>query len=296
MQDNMASVLTNSPQKICPNTIMRSPVRSLRLDALPRSPVSPGLGELYPWKWAESVRNVQLSPSSSCSSPGSERGFLPGRPPVQALQSPSSRGRPRAESIPELQKEGSTSGNAIRCKICQRVFPREKSLQAHLRTHTGERPFKCDYPNCGRAFVQSGQLKTHQRLHTGEKPFFCTAKGCVSRFTHANRHCADHPYATLQRESNETLMEEILRNDENSEDVNLWLQRYVETYRERIDTKQQEQQAKRKREADMTAQNGSTPKRPRAIARRRLQEQREKMLGAMALIELAHKLPAESPR
>lgn len=70
----------------------------------------------------------------------------------------------------------------------------------------------------------------------------------------------------------------------------------METYRERIDTKQQEQQAKRKREADMTAQNGSTPKRPRAIARRRLQEQREKMLGAMALIELAHKLPAESPR
>ena len=23
--------------------------------------------------------------------------------------------------------------------------------------------------------------------------------GCTSRFTHANRHCADHPYATLQR-------------------------------------------------------------------------------------------------
>ena len=49
----------------------------------------------------------------------------------------------------------------------------------------------------------------------------------MSRFTHANRHCADHPYATLQRESTETLMEEILRNDENSEDVNQWLQRSV---------------------------------------------------------------------
>ena len=133
----MASVLTNSPKKICPNAIIRSPVRPLRLDALPRSPVSPGLGEFYPWRWSENVRNVQLSPSSSCSSPGSERGYIPGRSVVQS-HTPSSRGRPRAEAIPELQKEGSASRNAIRCKICQRVFPREKSLQAHLRTHTGK--------------------------------------------------------------------------------------------------------------------------------------------------------------
>jgi hypothetical protein len=37
----------------------------------------------------------------------------------------------------------------IFCTIC-RVFPREKSLQAHLRTHTGERPYTCDYPACSR--------------------------------------------------------------------------------------------------------------------------------------------------
>lgn len=48
------------------------------------------------------------------------------------------RGRPRSESLTNLMMEGSTSPSAIKCKFCNRVFPREKSLAAHLRTHTGE--------------------------------------------------------------------------------------------------------------------------------------------------------------
>lgn len=87
------------------------------------------------------------------------------------------RGRPRAEIINHLIIEGSSSHSSIRCEICNRVFPREKSLQAHKRIHTGEKPYLCDYPSCGKAFTQSGQLKTHQRLHTGEKPFVCTVSG-----------------------------------------------------------------------------------------------------------------------
>ena len=87
------------------------------------------------------------------------------------------RGRPRAEIINHLIIKGSSSHSSIRCDICNRVFPREKSLQAHKRIHTGEKPYICDYPLCGKAFTQSGQLKTHQRLHTGEKPFICTVSG-----------------------------------------------------------------------------------------------------------------------
>lgn len=110
------------------------------------------------------------------------------------------RGRPRLEAITSLIIKGAVTPSAIRCNVCSRIFPREKSLQAHMRTHTGERPYKCDFPGCGRAFAQSGQLRTHQRLHTGEKPFKCTAVGCLNRFTHANRHCPDHPVAGLVRE------------------------------------------------------------------------------------------------
>lgn len=48
------------------------------------------------------------------------------------------RGRPRADLINALIVEGSASAARIRCKLCSRVFPREKSLQAHMRTHTGK--------------------------------------------------------------------------------------------------------------------------------------------------------------
>lgn len=47
------------------------------------------------------------------------------------------RGRPRSEALTTLMIEGSTSPSSIKCGYCNRVFPREKSLQAHLRTHTG---------------------------------------------------------------------------------------------------------------------------------------------------------------
>jgi hypothetical protein len=72
---------------------------------------------------------MELSPNSDCSS--SEF----------TVRHESKRGRPRADAITDLMVEGSTSPSAIKCHFCNRVFPREKSLQAHLRTHTG-RPFR----------------------------------------------------------------------------------------------------------------------------------------------------------
>ena len=136
------------------------------------------------------------------------------------------RGRPRAEVINNLIIEGSSSHSSIRCETCNRVFPREKSLQAHKRIHTGEKPYVCDYPGCGKSFTQSGQLKTHQRLHTGEKPFICTVEGCNSRFTHANRHCSDHPHASLRR-CHELALQPLLSQAENSPDILRWLEKYV---------------------------------------------------------------------
>lgn len=87
------------------------------------------------------------------------------------------RGRPKLDAIKCLISSASDSKSAIRCHTCNRVFPREKSLQAHIRTHTGEKPYVCTFSGCTKRFTQSGQLRTHQRLHTGEKPFACRFQG-----------------------------------------------------------------------------------------------------------------------
>ena len=75
------------------------------------------------------------------------------------------RGRPRANVVNLLKKEGEMNvWSSNRCDDCGRVFTRHRSLQVHKRTHSGEKPFVCDFPSCGKAFVQKGQLKTHQRF------------------------------------------------------------------------------------------------------------------------------------
>jgi hypothetical protein len=88
------------------------------------------------WGWspAESPDPSNMRDDSSCFQSPMGRG---------SSSAENKRGRPRADMITGLIEEGAVSPSAIKCKFCSRVFPREKSLQAHLRTHTGESKFFC---------------------------------------------------------------------------------------------------------------------------------------------------------
>ncbi|OAF65438.1 hypothetical protein A3Q56_06873, partial [Intoshia linei] len=72
------------------------------------------------------------------------------------------------------------------CSRLLKPFKARYKLVNHIRVHTGEKPFHCNYPNCTKKFARCENMKIHVRTHTGEKPFKCLYEGCIKRFANSS--------------------------------------------------------------------------------------------------------------
>ncbi|KAG2750944.1 hypothetical protein P692DRAFT_20727542 [Suillus brevipes Sb2] len=60
-------------------------------------------------------------------------------------------------------------GGDHQCPVCQATFTRPQHVARHMRSHTGDRPYKCQY--CGDQFARSDLLSRHvNKCHANEKP------------------------------------------------------------------------------------------------------------------------------
>uniref|UniRef100_A0A3B5AAN5 Si:ch211-212k18.5 n=1 Tax=Stegastes partitus TaxID=144197 RepID=A0A3B5AAN5_9TELE len=101
--------------------------------------------------------------SSNTSSFGHSNGISFPTPPL-----PTTSHSQDLQSSSSLTSTSSSGRPQHVCRFCGKVLSSDSSLQIHLRSHTGERPYQC--PVCLSRFTTRGNLKAHFLRHREQNP------------------------------------------------------------------------------------------------------------------------------